>query len=98
MNKECAMDRRQLNLTILSLGVYGLWPVAGGQALGLADLSNVEASQGVRAALERGALSAVTLLGRPGGFLDNPKVRIPLTGFLEDAARLLKAMGQKKRG
>lgn len=91
------MDRRQVNLIVLSFGMYGLWPMQGAHALGLADLSNAEANQGLKAALERGALSAINVLGRPGGFLDNPKVRIPLPGFLENAAKLLKAMGQKKR-
>jgi len=51
----------------------------------------------VRAALERGASAAVTLLGRTDGFLGNPTVRIPLPGFLADAATLLKATGQQKR-
>ncbi len=62
-----------------------------------ADVSNVDAATGIRAALERGASAAVELLGRPGGFLDNPKVRIPLPGFLKDAAKLLKFTGQQKR-
>lgn len=91
------MDRRQVNLIALSFGISVLWPVPRAQALELADLSNTEASQGLRTALERGALSAVGLLGRPGGFLDNPRVRIPLPGFLEDAAKVLKAIGQRKR-
>ena len=92
------MDRRQVNSTAaLWFSLYALWPVRGAYALGLADLSNAEASQGLKTALERGAISAVGLLGRPGGFLDNPKVRIPLPGFLADAAKLLKAMGQRKR-
>jgi len=60
-------------------------------------LSEVDASQGVRAALERGAIAAVGLLGRNDGFLGNPKVRIPLPGVLADAARLLKATGQQKK-
>ena len=51
----------------------------------------------VHAALERGAASAVALLGRNNGFLGNPKVRIELPGFLKDAAKLLKATGQGKR-
>ena len=56
-----------------------------------------EASSGIRTALERGAASAVELLGRPGGFLDNPKVRIPLPPVLEQAAGMLKLMGQQRR-
>ena len=62
-----------------------------------AGLSEADASLGVRAALERGANSAVGLLGRPGGFLDNPKVRIPLPGFLNEAAKVAKFTGQQKR-
>ena len=66
-------------------------------ALSLADLSSADASGGVKAALTKGAESAVALLGRPGGFLDNPQVRIPLPGHLEDAAKLLRKFGQGKR-
>jgi hypothetical protein len=60
-------------------------------------LSESDASAGVRAALERGATSAVSLLGRSDGFLRNPKVRIELPGFLSDAAKLLRATGQGRR-
>ena len=60
-------------------------------------LDESEAASGVRAALERGADSAVSLLGKPGGFLDNPQVRIPLPGALERAASMLRAIGQGHR-
>ena len=62
-----------------------------------AQFSETDAASGVRAALERGANAAVALLGQTDGFLGNPKVRIPLPGFLNDAAKLLKATGQQKR-
>ncbi|MFM8900410.1 MAG: DUF4197 domain-containing protein [Burkholderiales bacterium] len=62
-----------------------------------AQFSEGDAASGVKAALERGADAAVSLLGQNGGFLNNPKVRIPLPGVLNDAAKLLKAMGQQKR-
>jgi hypothetical protein len=61
------------------------------------NLSEGDAAAGVRAALERGAVAAVGLLGKPDGFLGNPKVRIPLPGFLDDAGKLLKTIGQQKR-
>jgi hypothetical protein len=61
------------------------------------DLSQADAASGVRAALERGAVAAVGLLGQPGGYLDNPKVRIPLPSFLESGAKLMKAMGQSQK-
>jgi hypothetical protein len=79
--------------------------LAGGSATALwifgasaqAAISESEASSGIRAALERGAVMAVQLLGRTDGFLGNPKVRIPLPGFLNDAARFLRATGQQRR-
>jgi hypothetical protein len=57
-------------------------------------LTEGDAASGIRAALERGANAAVGLLGRQDGFLGNPLVRIELPGYLKDAAKVLKAMGQ----
>ena len=92
------MDRRKFNsaasATLAAL-TMAAWQQA--RALTLCDLTDAEASQGLRAALEKGALAAVNLLGKPDGFLGNPKVRIPLPGFLEDAAKLLKTLGQGRR-
>nr|WP_225865010.1 DUF4197 domain-containing protein [Ideonella benzenivorans] len=68
------------------------WPLARA-----AGLSEADASLGVKTALERGASSAVALLGRPDGFLGNPQVRIPLPSGLKEAAQLLKFTGQQKR-
>jgi len=62
-----------------------------------AGFNESDAAQAVRVALERGAIAAVGLLGRNDGFLGNPKVRIPLPGILEDAAKLLKATGQQRK-
>jgi Protein of unknown function (DUF4197) len=76
------------------LGAVGIVVVGPAQAR---SLSETDAAGGVRAALERGALSAVAALGRQGGFFDNPQLRIPLPGALEKAAKLLKATGQSKR-
>lgn len=92
------MDRRQFNQSLV--GGAALLVLAARQqawALSLADLSDKDASSGLRTALEKGALAAVALLGQPGGFLDNPKVRIPLPGYLDDAASLLRKFGQGQR-
>ena len=81
------MDRRHLTAVRLT----ATWP-------GWLHASNEsDAAAGVRAALERGALAAVSLLGRTDGFLGNPQVRIPLPGYLEKAAKLMKATGQGRR-
>lgn len=74
-----------------------LVPATSAHALGLADLTSADASQGVKVALEKGALAAVGQLGQTDGFLGNPKVRIPLPGYLEDAAKLMRTLGQGKR-
>lgn len=92
------MDRRQFDYAAFSsLALLMLTAPGRSSAFGPGDLSNADASQGVKAALEQGALAAVGLLGRPDGFLGNPQVRIPLPGFLADAAKLLKAIGQRKQ-
>jgi len=68
-----------------------------GEAASAFALGETEAASGVRAALVRGADSAVSLLGKPGGFLDNPQVKIPLPGALNRAASMLRAIGQGKQ-
>lgn len=63
-------------------------------AFSLADLSDKEASSGLKAALEKGATAAVGRLGVTDGFLGNPKVKIQLPGVLEQARPLLKMTGR----
>ena len=62
-----------------------------------AGLNEADAAVGVRAALERGALAAVSVLGKTDGFMGNPLVKIPLPGNLNDVVKLLKATGQGKK-
>jgi len=88
---ETLMRRRQFTTGLVG---GGLWVVGPAQAAGL---SESDAASGVRSAMERGATAAIGSLGKTDGFLGNPKVRIPLPGVLEDAARMLKATGQQKR-
>jgi hypothetical protein len=81
------MKRRHLTAALLAATLPGA-PWAA---------SEREAASGVRAALERGALAAVALLGRNDGFLGNPRVRIELPANLEGAARLLRKLGQGRQ-
>jgi len=92
------MHRRRFgsfSATLLAASCLGLGSAAN--ALSLSDLSNAQASQGLKLALERGAVAAVQLLGQPNGFLGNDKVRIPLPKYLESTARLLRSFGQGAR-
>jgi hypothetical protein len=89
MNRRLAMRDRRLALGLLAAALL--------PGLAHAALSQADAAAGVKLAMERGANAAVDLLGRNDGFLGNPKVRIPLPGVLDDAARLLKMTGQQQR-
>ena len=62
-------------------------------ALSLADLSQSDASGGLKDALTQGTQVAVQQLGKPGGFSNNPDVRIELPGNLGKAAKTMKMMG-----
>lgn len=66
-------------------------------AISLSDLSNKDATSGVKAALAKGADVAVSKLGVENGFLNNEKVKITLPGPLEKAMPLLKMTGQGKK-
>lgn len=66
------------------------FPVAAG-------ITDQDASTGLRAALEKGVAAAVSQLGASDGFMGNEKIRITLPGVLNDAARMLKTVGQGKR-
>ena len=88
-----AMLRR--TFAAAGLGGFGCsWWLPAAHA---AAITESDAALGIRAALERGAVAAVGLLGRNGGFLNNPKVRIELPGYLNEAAKVLKFTGQQRR-
>jgi hypothetical protein len=82
------MDRRELAVAVcVSILPGWVWAAA----------SEGDAAVGIRAALERGALAAVAQLGKSDGFLGNPLVRIALPGYLNDAAKLMRSLGQGKK-
>ena len=88
------MDRRQFNSLCLAGATLVAMASHKAHALSISELSNTDASKGLKLALEKGALSAVNVLGATNGFLGNEKVRIQLPGYLQDAANLLRTFGQ----
>lgn len=82
-----AMLSAALLVSTQSRGVY---------AFSLADLSQGDASAGVKAALEKGATIAVQLLGKRDGFWANDRVRIPLPEWIAKAEKGLKVLGRGK--
>ena len=77
----------------LSALAAGLLLCTNAFALSLADLSQTDASSGLKDALTQGAQIAVKQLGKPGGFSNNEDVRIELPGKLGKAAQTMKMMG-----
>ena len=85
------MQRREFTAALALISVWGC------NSAWAAGFSESEAAQGVRSALQQGAVAAIGSLGRTDGFLGNPKGCIFLPGILAESAKLLKATGQQKR-
>ncbi|MDI1309933.1 MAG: DUF4197 domain-containing protein [Methylotenera sp.] len=66
-------------------------------ALGVSDLSNKEASNGLKEALSQGVNKAVSMLGTTDGFMGNSEVKIPLPRSLQKAQKIMKMMGMGKQ-
>jgi hypothetical protein len=103
MNSELpASDRRdrdprvgERRLVLLAMaGAMSLSPAAYADLL--AQLTQKDASAGLKAALERGAQAAVELLGKADGFWGNERVRIPLPDWLHKAEGTLRMIGRKQ--
>jgi hypothetical protein len=75
------------------------WLVICGRALGLtlADISNQDAAQGLKDALIQGSGKAVSQLSLPNGFLDNPKVKIPLPESIRRVEAGLRMIGMGRQ-
>ena len=66
-------------------------------ALGLSDLSNADASGGLKEALIQGAGKAVGKLGAVDGFFKNPQVKIPLPDSMKKAEKVMRTFGMGKQ-
>ena len=82
--------------SIVLTGFLGSVLLSSTYALGIGDLTNQDATRGIKGALSEGAASAIGKLGVPGGFLNNPKVKIPLPPALEEVAKGMRMMGRGK--
>ena len=71
--------------------------VGHANALGVSDLTNAEASSGLKAALIQGADKAVNQLSATDGFFGNKEVKIPLPDTLKKAERTMRIFGMGKQ-
>jgi hypothetical protein len=66
-------------------------------ALSVSDLSNTEASGGLKEALIQGASKAVSKLGAVDGFFGNKEVKIPLPDTMKKAEKAMRMFGMGKQ-
>jgi hypothetical protein len=66
-------------------------------ALDISDITNKDATSGLRQALADGAAAAVGKLGTENGFFGNPKVKIPLPDALQKVEGVMRMMGMKRQ-
>ena len=78
-------------LALGSFAANNAWAISWG------DISNQDATSGLKSALNSSTLKAVEKLAAADGFWNNPKVKIPLPGYLEDARGVMNALGMKKQ-
>jgi hypothetical protein len=88
---DSRLDRIVLTLLLLLASATALAASAAFDAL-----SPQDAAGGLRAALSKGIGTAVAQLGAPNGFLNDPKVAIPLPPALDKADHALRMLGMGK--
>ena len=91
MTRALLLQLRQL--LVISVGLSLVGSPRPGLSASLDTLSSRDAAGGLRAALSQGIDTAVAQLGTHNGFLNDPKVTIPLPPALEKADRALRMVG-----
>ncbi len=79
-----------------SAGTTGVAGLVGQATSDLSSLSQDQMVEGLREALGKGLEQAVAQLGREGGYLSNPSVKIPMPEKLQKFESLLHTMKQDK--
>ena len=69
---------------------------SGGGSASAAGLSETKADSGLREALRVATSRTVSQVGRTDGYYGDPKIRIPLPGFLATARKAMAAMGMSQ--
>ncbi len=72
-------------------------PITGTQhPQSLADLSTEQLTRGLKEALGKGLQQAIASLGKPGGFLTNLNVKIPMPEKMQAVEKALRTLGQEQ--
>ncbi len=70
--------------------------VNSGDSSSLSGLSNTDMTGALKEALSKGVKFAVSDLGKEGGYLNNPLVKIPLPKSMQTTEKLLRSVGGDK--
>lgn len=107
MRRQCVVGMLAVGVLVSSVGAQADWRdmlkgatdrlTGSGSGSQVSGLTSAEMNGGLKEALAVGAERAISGLARPGGYLDDPAVRIPLPGALEKTERVLRMMGQGAR-
>jgi hypothetical protein len=84
-------------LRFLSAFITFAFFVSHANAVGVSELTNAEASSGLKAALIQGAGKAVSELSKTDGFLGNSEVKIPLPDALKRTEKAMRMFGMGKQ-
>ncbi len=71
----------------------GVQKAIGVGGLGGGGLSEGKIIEGLKEALQIGTGNAVSSVSQAGGYLNNPKIKIPLPGILEKTEKVLRTVG-----
>ena len=71
--------------------------VGNAVAAGIADITNTDATNGLKQALSDGSIAAVAKLGAENGFFANPKVKIPLPPAMQRVEGAMRIAGMRKQ-
>jgi len=83
-----------VRLAFLTVVLVGSAGVRVSEAQGIAGaLTSDQASGGLKEALTRGVSSAVSSTGKPGGYFDNPAIKIMMPSKLQTVEKGLRGMG-----
>lgn len=82
---------------IRASGLVAALVVSSASAGTLDDISNRDAINGLKQALTNGAQSAVAKLGKQDGFMNDPRVKIPLPPSMKRAEAVMHSIGAGKQ-
>jgi hypothetical protein len=78
-------------------GILAAFVVSSASAAGLDDISNREAINGLKQALTNGAQAAAAKLGKQDGFMNDPRIKIPLPPSMKRAEAVMHSIGAGKQ-